>query len=1236
MQRIAIILCLPALVFSFSWKDFSKKFTEKKIKSVLHREIEGEEDIYFSSIKYNFPNELLLLSFKMKKEGILLSTDNITVRWELKPGFPKKVILTKPVISIKKNAESKQEAFSPQYKIVVIDGVINLEDVGEARKIQGFVQKDRFEFKGEAFSGKILLSGKRGDWRLSLIKADVKNIPYPTKKKAGQADISVNYRDNNWRAKIKVRDGAIETLRSLSGEFVVEKNGAVYAKDISFRSMDIGFSLKASSGNISKDSVSGKTNGKVCYKKKTIPFASDFLYKAGKLRIQNARIQTASICGEIFPKIDIKAIFDKLDLGIVHSGLKGEIGQGTVTVSGSPENPILSGEIELPNRGEKIAFTKQGERYKLFVSGRTSFEAIVERKKEVISIEAKNLFYENTSIAESLKGEIAPKKDRIGFALLLETGTNLKGEIDNKRNIKSFIQVKDRMIRGKRLNAEIELSCLEKTGFLSGSGSVGNIPFEKLKTEFSIEKGINFKKIEVIVDKKTALHGSGNIDTNGVNIEILAILFDLSHISDRLKGILADFQGRVVGEIDNPTIFGQLSCQNPKFRLDFALIGDKLTMRKARLHNIFLDADYSIAEKSINGQMRFENEELGRIINFFSLPETIRGRLSGTTTIKGLLANPSFSGSLTLSEASLFEAIETGAGELEFSLTDKRFSTQWFQFRKDLGTISLSKFIIDGNSGEIRLEADLDNFEIFGLWLSSDLSFSGSATKESLNGETHLSDTSISGYKIPDISNLISYIPKKGWEFAHFHRKAGILGKIGIEEKDWLVDLRLLLPEEALILSGSINPEENVGSLSLCLLPFHLQNLPYLSGSGHIQGELKIEGDLDDPEINGGLSLRADSLKVPVISEILSNVVASLSIEDGKARLSNLSASAGKTKIFAYSKELSLERQELLIRTEGDAMAIKIPGLVSGEVKAEVSVKREGDLPIGAGEISFYNTEFTWPPETKAEKEMPLYLQNILQGIRLSAKQNVRYYNPWAKIELAEGSWIMMKKRDGRIEVAGSSWAKKGDVDYLSQSFAIKEATLEFREGLPYLFGEAEAKRDGTRLLLSHKGVMNLPIELLLSAPDESPPMTQEELIKLLQTGEKGSAGIRGLVTTFFGRLMGKKITKEASSVLRGTLGMDVELSSSFVEKALSKDSKGYEYAFSGTEIICGKYLTDRLYLLYDCLIEAGEEERYRYRHKIGAEWLMGRRTYLKCLYTPETEKIMKEIEVSVKRRFGF
>ncbi|MBU1262181.1 translocation/assembly module TamB domain-containing protein, partial [bacterium] len=912
----------------------------------------------------------------------------------------------------------------------------------------------------------------------------------------------------------------------------------------------------------------------------------------------------------------------------------------------------------------------------LFVTGPVSFEAIAERKKEAILIEAKRLFYEGILIAESAKGEIAPKEDVINFALLLDDSANLKGKIDNKRNINCFVQLKDRVVNNVKLNAEVELSFSENSGFASGSGKIGDVSFEKLKTEFYIEKGINFKKIEAIVDKKTEVHGSGNIDNTGVNIEILAISLDLSRISERLAGISSDFQGRIVGGLDSPAIFGQLSSQNPKFRADLALIGDKLTLRKARLDNIFLDADVNIPEKSMNGQMRFENEEVSKIISFFSLPQTIQGSLSGTTTIRGSLANPSLSGSLTLFRVNLFEGIEAGDGELEFGLSDKRFFVKGFQFLKETGTMSLSEFIIDGESGEIKLEGVLDSFSVFGLPISSHLSFSGFYTKECLKGEAHLSNISLSGYKIPDISNLISYMPGKGWEFGTFSQKPCILGAVGIEEKDWTVNLRLLLPkkvipeenvgslslclpsfhekvipkenvgslslclpsfhEEALILLGSINPEENVGSLSLCLPSFHLQNLPFVKGSGEIQGELRIAGELSDPEINGGFSICATSLKVPVVSEVLSDVVASLSIEDGRVRLSDFSAKAGKTKIFAYSKPLSLERIELLIRTEGEALAIKIPGLVSGKVRAEISVKREGLLDSGSGEISFYNTEFTWPPETKAKGEMPLYLQNILSGIKLIAKQGVNYYNPWVKIEVASGSWIMLKKRDGVIEVSGSSWAKKGEIDYLGQDFVIKEAGLEFREGLPYLYAEAETKVNGIRLLLSHKGVMNIPIELVLGAPDESPPRTQEELIQLLQTGKGETGGIKRFISTFFGRLVGKRITKEASSVLRTTLGIDVELSSPFVEKVLSEYSKGYGYAFSGTEIICGRYLTDKLYLLYDCLIEEGEEERYKYRHKIGAEYLIGKRTYLKYLYTPETERVMKEYEISVKRRFGF
>ncbi|MFH0775306.1 MAG: hypothetical protein V2A53_07455 [bacterium] len=361
MQRIIVLLCFPALVFSFSLKDFSKNFTEKKIISILHREIEGEEDISFSCLKYNFPSELLLLGFKMKKEGITISAENISVRWELKPGFPKKVTLTKPVISIKKKAESKQKAFSPQFKIIVIDGIINLEGVGQARNVQGFVQKDKFQFSGNTESGKLAFWGKRSDWKLSMGKVSLKEIPYLTKEKSGQADISVHYKDNNWSAKIKVKDGNLESIRAFSGEFVYEKNGAVYGKEVSFITRDTPFKIKEIRGNIGKESISGKTNGSLCYKKKTYPFALDFLYKGGKLRIKKGNILSCAISGEVSEEsLNIKAIFDKQDLGIFCPSIKGEIGQGTVEVSGSPENPTFSGQIELVESG--IGDRGSGER----------------------------------------------------------------------------------------------------------------------------------------------------------------------------------------------------------------------------------------------------------------------------------------------------------------------------------------------------------------------------------------------------------------------------------------------------------------------------------------------------------------------------------------------------------------------------------------------------------------------------------------------------------------------------------------------------------------------------------------------------------------------------------------------------------------------------------------------------------------------------------------------------------
>jgi hypothetical protein len=1184
---VIIIAILSIFLLYFIWqKRIPHILTKERILAEIERNTEGEA--FCEEIRYSFPNQVLLSDFKLKRENLSILADALIIRWEFKPGFPKRLILIKPNIFVRYYRIAKRGSL-PSERIFIKDGRVEIEKIGEFTRVSGSLKDGRIQLKGYGFGGEIRLFAERDEYRISL------------------------------------SDCSLFSLSDLSGDLVY-RDREVFGEDISFRYRRLAFEIDSFEGSLSENLLSGNIKGRFYYQK-LIPFRSTFCYQDGSLKVEKLCFGNLSLSGEITPSLNLSIEAEGEDLGLF--GIKGASISGTATLKDNMADIAVS---------------------KMAIFGHTlSFSLLCEKEEDTISISTDEVFADGVKVAERVLGTVSVKDNTINSCFLNISMLPFfeKAEVFYDKDLHISLYQKgggkvEMSGMPKRAELKIEriavanrtLSSAGRLSFAKGKfrlslsdGSIDKIPLNSLDVSFTIKDGINIEELKATLDRITSIYASGFFTEDEVNIEILSLNMRLSHIAKRLGEETTDFKGRLLGSPKSPALFGQL--YSPSFRADFAMIDKKITLRNGRMKNTFFEADLDLTKREIEGVIWFEREDLYRTTSFLLLPQIADGELYGTATLRGSFSNPQILGTITLWEPTLFEKIKAERADVEFSLHNNELSIKEFFFFQEEG-FGTGTALIETERGCILAEAGLCNFKIAQTPFTGLLSFSGSYTDGAVKGFLKTEGLLLAErYMLPNLVSRVWYKPKS----LRFEcRENGISGKIEEEE----IDLSLVIDrEKVLSISGMLDLKKRRCDLTISVSSLSIAHIGFLLGTGKVDGRISVCGEIENPEINGEFSLKADSLRVPIVSKI-EDVVGRFKIEDGFLRIESFSGRIKESHIIITSSEkLIPERLKLSIRTEGPPIPVEIPGLLSGFAKIDIRVVKEGELPFGKGRIELFNTRFTYPP-IRREKKVSPYLKNILYNTKIFAKHYVVYYNQFAEVEVEEGSWILLSSEDGETEIEGEAWAKRGRVEYLGTDFELRSAHLQFRGGVPYLYAEAETTASGVLILLQHRGELRLPLALTLSAPEEYPPKTQDEIAKLLQFGERKGSKLQDAIASLLAKVVGKRITKEATRQIRELLRADLELITPFAEKVFYEDSPKYEYALVGTELRLGKYLTDKVYLIYDGLIEEYKEERYILRHRIGFEYRLGHRTSARFLYTPKEEKEEEDYEFSIKKGIRF
>gem|GEM_PF-4062562 len=852
----------------------------------------------------------------------------------------------------------------------------------------------------------------------------------------------------------------------------------------------------------------------------------------------------------------------------------GAILNGSGKITGNFEKPNISGSLTLTRKKETLDISIEGDNKVLFLKTGT-------------------LSSFGLKIASGLSGTISLKPISLSLNLinpaLFENGeikTDLKSfNISFLSNTRRLFLKKERgkitfkyadFIKGFQLEVAGGI-ILEKelAKVFIEQGRLGEIPINNGSFNIRAGDGVFVEGFKLLLDDITSVNTDFKIVGDEIDAPILITNIKTDRVLKSLKGRV-DFKGRLIGKLKNPSIFGQLYSPKPKITGDIAIIDKILTLKNGRVYNTIFEFDLDLLSKALSGFAGFLDEELLRACEVFFIPPHISGRANGSATFSGSLYNPEVTGSITVSSPIIFQGIIADSANLYFNVKDRVFSCKSL-LTSPSGFISLNTRIL--KDGRIESDGNISNFELASLPISSSFSFKGTYSNSCMEGELFVRDIIAGGYKIPPLVEVIQYNLDSG-----------------------------------LRLSGVASGVINKGNLDI-LLKF--DNIAI--AQCRVKGGITIKGEAGNPEIDGEIEIKGLSLKLPIFQEPFDEVSCLLKIDEKDIRVLSF---YGKTKgakiVMKQIKENTFE-----VKSYGEPIKVDIPGIIKGEASCELLIKNiEGGFE-SKGKIIISNARFTYPVTKQGLGGS--FLEEFIYGPKIEAGQGVWFYNEFCEVYIEMGSFLRLVKKGDIIKPEGFAYSKRGWVSYLGSNFSLKSANFEFRDGIPYLDGYAELTIDKTPLTLSYTGMVSLPLNLNLSSK-ELRDKSQDELIKILQK-EKPAGIIAGFV--------GRRITKEITASIRSLTRLDLEVVTPFPE-AIFSGTETYNYALIGTGVKIGRYLTKRLYLIYEGSIKAYEEEKYKYKHRIGFEYDIGKMAGLRYLYTPAGEKGKKEYEFGVGKSVSF
>jgi len=780
------------------------------------------------------------------------------------------------------------------------------------------------------------------------------------------------------------------------------------------------------------------------------------------------------------------------------------------------------------------------------------------------------------------------------LAKIIAPGENITGNVDNEMLLTGPLE-------NVAVQGQIKLT----------DGSFRGQLIAKGQGFYKREQGVTTISQFNIDSLNTQIKLSGNISSQReLDFTVTAQDIDIARLNMKLPYApfgRAQFNGKLTGTASNPVFNGQLYADTLTFnKQEIKEVKGEIVFNGNQIDIPYLSftqgiGDYNVVggfdmeNNEIYGSFDVKNAELAPILAVLQLPDKgIHGQLNGHVRLNGTTDNPNvwITGSLKdggikqypIESLTIDIALENKVLKINDLSAVQGAGVLMVQGTADLnGPLNLEVGGRDIDAGLVAAFFDT-NLEPRGkMGFAAQISGTASNPHTAISleiaggGVGSATFDSLYGLFIVDKGEMQvnQVLLKKGpyQASAYGTIPVAILNPVGREQSNGKeqMDLKLRLDEA-----------------NLSILPLLTKEVEWAEGK--TQGEIKITGTLEQPNMTGSITVNEGVVKLASIMSPIQKVGVDIRLEGDTINIKKFEGHLGKG---SYNVTGSSQIHGMSVVNYDVSLALNKPEFRSkyftGTVDGGLNIKKQGNRPKLSGKLLFENDTVNIP----TIPEMSPTTADIDLDVEVTVGKKVRFYNPYLYDILAEGQ---VKFAGSTLEpnFSGSIIAQRGTVSYLRTQFKISEARLDFKQFLsfePTIKLEAKTSLQQITVNLT----LNGPVSAMQLGLTSQPAMRQQEILSLLtlrssyldKQNNGNSSGVgRDELVSVLGAGLQIQFFSAVEGNFRSALGLDEfrfvqDTASTVIKKSYKDHDETTTVSQEVYNIEMGKYLTDKLLLSY-------------------------------------------------------
>jgi translocation and assembly module TamB len=402
--------------------------------------------------------------------------------------------------------------------------------------------------------------------------------------------------------------------------------------------------------------------------------------------------------------------------------------------------------------------------------------------------------------------------------------------------------------------------------------------------------------------------------------------------------------------------------------------------------------------------------------------------------------------------------------------------------------------------------------------------------------------------------------------------------------------------------------------------------------SGRVTAGFTITGPADLPVVNGSLNISDGEIYPARLIKKLSQLDLQLSVKNNRVNIDRLNAMAADgviqsrgTLTLAGSRVETIDLEVKTITDRG--LPINLPGFIDkGEVKGVLRIAGQYKAYRIGGDVELANAHFIYPPKKTSDGLGGEWWNGAQWDLSIASGENTWFENDLAEVNIKGKLAFTGSSED--IKVSGQITAVRGTLRYLGTDFRIRQAALEFHNNTAYLDGEAEAAVSADTIVLEvSKSKLEEVRPRFYSRSD--PQLPQEKVVAKLMYGsdinnvakeDQSKVLVRELLKVMDNTLN----TKIIKPVVR-KMGLDKVVDVVQVRTEVAQRSVADPQAsiWQGSELKVGKYLTNRVFLGYNTILEQSViPNKLELKHQLEMDYQLKGSKYLK-MHIDEKERFL-------------